>query len=112
MNVDLQGLKDRTDVLPMDGIVIHKGRRMTNDEIRIACNYGLECGYETAQEIPDEVIDKICDPYNLDFDRTKYDDAPKYYSIDYIEKIIRKLGNFWYNDWDADDLIRQIKEEL
>lgn len=112
MNVDLQGLKDQTDIYPMDGMVFHKGRRMTNDEIRIACNYGLAHGYKTSMEIPDEVIDKICDPDCRIFSRSEYDDAPNYYSLEYIAATLHRIQNCYNVDWVADDIMDKLREEL
>lgn len=112
MRVELQGLKARSDDYSMDGVLIHKGRRMTNDEIRWACEYGLKHGYKTMDEIPEEVIDKICDPYCSQIQEPKYDDAPEYYSLECIAKTLRRMQNCYNVDWDADDIMDKIRDEI
>lgn len=110
MDLCLAGYKRNRRGMTMGDLIIHKGRRMTESETRMVVNYGIEHGYELASQIPDEVADKICDPQCTEFD--KYDDTPEFYSLDYIREMLRKVQNCYYVEWDADDIMDKLEQEL
>lgn len=111
MDIDLEGFHSQCKYQLMGGLIIHKGRCMTERETRVAVNYGIAMGYKSASEIPTERIDEICDTHGNAEWMERFDDTPDFISMPELEQIIRKISNFWYNNFDADDLIRQIKEE-
>ncbi len=110
MDLCLAGYKRNREGLTMGDLLIHKGRRMTESETRMAVNYGIEKGYELASEIPDEVVDKICDPTCREYE--KYDDSPEFYSLAFIRQMLRRVQNCYYVEWDADDIMDKLEQEL
>lgn len=113
MKIDLEGFKRNCfDRYPVDGLIIVDGRAMTDSETRILVNYGIEKGYETADQVPDEIVKEICDTHGGAEWMRDYDDTPTYITLPYLERILKKLSGFYYNDWDGDDIYRQIVEEL
>lgn len=89
MNINLKGFKSNCGHTQMGDLAIHRGRRMTESETRMAVNYGIEQGYELASQIPDEVLDAICDPHNSDY--AKYDDTPRFLTLEALSKAIGSL---------------------
>ena len=112
MDVDLNGFHSQCKDQLMGGLIIHNGRCMTERETRVAVNYGIDRGYKFASEIPDEIVDEICNCHGNAEWMDQYDDTPDFVSIPVLERIIHRLAGYWHNDFDPDDLIRQIKEEL
>ncbi len=109
MNLDFKGYKHNCGHQPMGDLIIHKGRKLSESDTRKLVNYAIEQGYETLADVPDEVADKICDAGNSDFD--KYDDTPTFYTLGTIADAIRRIDVSYY-DWDAEDFIEKLKEEL
>lgn len=83
---------------------------MTESETRMMINFGIEHGIENASEIPDEVVDKICDPQCNDFDR--YDDTPTFISLERLDEIMHRIESCHYVEWEADDIMDKIREEV
>lgn len=110
MDIDLKGYKANCGDMPMGDLIIHKGHRMTESETRMAVNWGIANGYKLATELPDEVIDKICDPYCKDY--TQYDDTPQFVSMDMLRSTLQRIQNCYNVDWDADDLMDKIEAKL
>ncbi len=112
MRLNLKGFQRDFPYKAVGGIIIHNGRCLTEEETRILVNYGVDKGYELADEIPNEIVDEICDTHGGAEWMEKYDDTPEFYTMPAIERVIRKLGNWYHNDWDVDEIIKQIKEEI
>lgn len=66
MNLSLKGVKANAWDYPLD-FVTHRGRRMTDGEVRTVVNYGIANCYEYSDEIPDEVVDAICELGNDEY---------------------------------------------
>lgn len=96
--------------MPMGDLIIHKGHRMTESETRMAVNWGIANGYKTTSELPDEVMDKICDPYCKDY--TEHNDTPRFVSMEKLRRTLCIIQNCYNVDWDADDIMDKIEEEL
>lgn len=109
MNVDIKGFKRNCGHKPMGDFLIHRGRHMSESDTRKLVNYAIEQGYETTADIPDEVADKVCDAFNKDFE--KYDDTPDFWTMEEIESAVR-WAIYKNYDWDADDFINRLKDEL
>lgn len=110
MDINLKGFKNNCGNQPMGDLIIHNGRRMTESETRMAVNYGIEQGYELASEMPDEVVDAICDPRNSDYD--KYDDTPDFFTLETLRPILQEIQGYHDTiDMTADDLIKAIEEK-
>ena len=110
MNVDLKGFKRNCGNRLMGDFIIHKGRRMSERDTRVLVNYAIEQGYENIADVPDEIADMCCDASNHELD--KYDDAPDFYTLEEIEHALNRIHNNYYVDWDADDIMDKLKEEL
>ncbi len=110
MNVDLKGFKRNCGNQLMGDFLIHKGRHLSERDTRVLVNYAIELGYETIADVPDEIADKCCDAFNHDLD--KYNDAPDFYTLDEIESALRRISYKEYVDWDADDIMLKLREEL
>lgn len=110
MDIDLKGYKANCGDMPMGDLIIHNGHRMTESETRMAVNWGIAHGYKSASELPDEVIDKICDPYCKDF--TEYDDTPRFVSMEMLRSTLQRIQNCYNVDWNADDIMDKIEAEL
>ena len=82
---------------------------MSERDTRVLVNYAIEQGYETIADVPDEIADMCCDAFNNELDR--YNDAPDFYTLEEIEYAIRRIDVPHY-DWDAEDFIEKLKEEL
>lgn len=110
MDISLKGFKDNCGHQLMGDLIIHNGRRMTECETRMAVNWGIENGYELASEMPDEVVDAICDPQTCDYD--KYDDTPDFFTLETLRPILREIQG-WHNtiDMTADELIQAIEDK-
>lgn len=94
----------------MGDFITHRNRHLSESDTRKLVNYGIEQGYETMKDIPDEIADKIVDASNHDFD--KYDDTPDFYTLEEIEHALNRIHNNYYVDWDVDDIMDKLKEEL
>lgn len=92
MDINLKGFKANCGHTQMGDLAIHRGRRMTESETRMAVNYGIEQGYELASQIPDEVLDAICDPRNSDY--AKYDDTPRFLTLEALSDILRDIAGY------------------
>ena len=110
MNVDLKGFKRNCGGQLMGDFIIHKGRHMSERDTRVLVNYAIEQGYETIRDVPDEIADMCCDASNHELD--KYDDAPDFYTLEEIEHALNRIHNNYYVDWDVDDIMDKLKEEL
>lgn len=111
MNINLKGFKSNCGHTQMGDLAIHRGRRMIESETRMAVNYGIEQGYELASQIPDEVVDAICDPHNSDYD--KYDDTPRFLTLETLRPILREIaGCRDYLEMTTDELIKQIEDRI
>lgn len=111
MDINLKGFKSNCSHTQMGDLAIHRGRRMTESETRMAVNYGLGQGYELASQIPDEVMDAICDPHNSDF--AKYDDTPRFLTLATLGDILRDIAGYrGYLEITTDELITQIEERI
>ena len=112
MNLDFKGFKAHCHNRLMGGIIIHNNRHMTERETRILVNLAIEKGYKTLHDVPDEMLDEICNPETPYEKYEAYDDTPDFITIRDVKNAIRKASNFWYYDFDSDTLIADIKEEL
>lgn len=112
MDIDLKGFKANCGDSLMSDFIIHKGRRMTERETRMAVNWGIENGYELASQIPDEVVDAICDPNSYDSKYDKYDDTPDFFTLETLRPILREIQG-WHDtiDMTADELIKEIENK-
>lgn len=110
MDVNLKGFKSNCGHTQMGDFIIHRGRRMTESETRMAVNYGIEQGYELASQIPVEILDAICDPHNSDYE--KYDDTPDFFTLETLRSILREIQG-WHDtiDMTADELIKEIENK-
>lgn len=112
MNLHLQGFKQNCGDTLMGGIITHKGRALTEAETRVLVNYGIEKGYETIRDFPDEVADEICDTHgNADW-MQKYDDTPEFISLPKLQRILEKMCNCYGYDFDPQELFLNIQEEI
>lgn len=112
MNLNLKGYKRNFQNMLMGELIIHKGRRLTESETRKLVNYAIEQGYELLSEVPDEIADSICDTDNPKEEFEKYDDTPDFVVLSEVERAIRNVSNYWKYNFNADELIADIKEEL
>ena len=113
MNIDLKGFHSQCKNQLMGGLIIHNDRCMTERETRIAVNYGIAMGYKLASEIPTEKIDEICNSHGNEPWMDQFDDTPEFVALPELERVIRKIADrYWRNNFDAEDLIVQIKEEF
>ena len=87
----------------MGDFIIHRGRHMSERDTRVLVN-------ETIKDVPDEIADKCCDASNHELD--KYDDSPDFYTLEEIESALRRVHNNYYVDWDVDDIMNKLREEL
>ena len=110
MNVDLKGFKRNCGHQLMGDFIIHRGRHMSERDTRVLVNYAIEQGYKTTADVPDEIADKCCDAFNHELD--KYNDAPDFYTLDEIAATLRKVQRCYDVDWNADDIIDKLREEL
>lgn len=94
----------------MGDFIIHKGRRMSERDTRVLVNYAIELGFETIKDVPDEIADKCCDAFNHELD--EYNDEPDFYTLDEIESALRRVQNCHNVDWNADDIMDMLKDEL
>ena len=67
VRTNLKGFKDNFNWEHTDfsGFFTHKGRDMTDLEIRYMIDYGISHGYEYDADIPDSIIERIikyCNP--------------------------------------------------
>ena len=64
-----------------------------------------------ASQIPDEVVDAICDPHNSDYE--KYDDTPRFLTLETLRPILRDIAGYrGYLEMTTDELIAQIEERV
>lgn len=111
MAINLKGFKENCGDSQMGDLAIHRNRRMTESETRMAVNYGIEQGYETASQIPNEVLDAICDPCNHEY--TRYDDTPRFLSIESLRPILHEIADYGARiDITVDELITEIEKRL
>ena len=110
MNLDLKGFKRNCGNQLMGDFIVHRGRHMSERDTRVLVNYAIELGYETIQDVPDEIVDKCCDACHHELD--KYNDTPDFYTIDEITSALRRVHNNCYVDWEVDDIMDKLKEEL
>lgn len=110
MNVNLKGFKKNCGNILMGDFLIHRGRHLSERDTRVLVNYAIELGYKTIADVPDEIVDKCCDPFNLELN--KYNDTPNFYTLDEIESAIKQISYKKYVNWDADDIIQKLREEL
>lgn len=111
MDIDLKGFKDFYGDECMGGLIIHKGRVMAEHETRMAINWGIENGYELASQLPDEVVDSICDPCNSDYE--KFDDTPRFFTLESLRPILHEIAGYrGYLEMTVDELITKIEERL
>lgn len=111
MDVNLHVFKANCGNTTMGGLAIHRGRRMTESETRMAVNYGIETGIELGSQIPDEVLDAICDPYNSDY--VKYDDTPHFFTLATLSGILSEIAGYrGYLEMTVDELITKIAERI
>lgn len=110
MDVYLKGYKANCGDGPMGDFLIHKNRRMTESETRMAVNWGIENGYKYASDLPDDVLDDICNP--LDRDYEDYDDTPDFFTLETLRHILREIQG-WHDtiDMTADELIKEIENK-
>lgn len=94
----------------MGDFAIHNGRRMTESETRMAVNWGIKNGFETASMIPTEILDAICEPTCHDYD--EYDDTPDFFTLETLRPILREIQG-WHDtiDMTADELIKEIENK-
>lgn len=110
MKIDLKGFHRNCKDDLMGGLIIHKGRCMTESETRILVNYGISKGYKLADEIPEEIVDEICDTHgNAEWMR-EYDDTPIFVSLPTLKRAINNLNSLWFDN--SDELYSAIIEEL
>ncbi len=113
MSISLKAFKSICfDQCPVDGLIVHNGRALTDSETRILVNYGIDKGYKTLTVIPKEIVDEICETRGNAEWMQQYNDAPQYIALPYLERILQKLSGFSCNDWDGDDIFRQITDEI
>lgn len=114
MDICLGGFKENCGQGLTGDLIIHKNRRMTESETRMAVNYGIEKGYRNASEIPDEIVDKICDPNNHEFE--KYDDTPDFVTLPRLETVLRNIltenWRYGFSNEQIEDLINEITDEV
>lgn len=111
MDVNIKGFKANCNDGPMGDFIMHKGHRMTESETRMAVNWGIENGYELASQLPDVVVDAICDPHNSDYE--KYDDTPYFFTIESLRPILREIAGYrGYLEMTVDELLTQIEERI
>lgn len=108
MNVDLKGFKRNCGHQIMGDFIFHK--LMFERDTRVLVNYAIEQGYETIKDVPDEIADKCCDASNHELD--KYNDTPDFYTLEEIESALNRVHNNYCVDWDVDDIMNKLKEEL
>lgn len=111
MNMNLKGFKANCHDNLMGDLIIHKGRCMTERETRILVNLGIEKGYETLKDVPDELADEICDPDNYE-KFSSYDDTPIFVSMSDLESAIRRVAGYAYYSIDGDEFVNDVKAEL
>lgn len=112
MNLNIKGFKRNCYHKLMGGLIRHKGRLMTERETRILVNIAIEKGYETLADIPDDLANKICDENTSYKEYEKYDDTPIFVSLSEFERIIKRVVNYHYYDFDPETLIQDIRYEL
>lgn len=110
--MNLKGFKANCHNSLMGGLIIHKGRHMTERETRILVNLGIERGYETLQDVPDEMADEICDPETPFEKFNTYDDTPIFVSLPVLKKTIRRVAGYACYHVDADELVNDVLIEL
>lgn len=110
MDINLKGFKANCGNLLMGDLAIHNGRRMTESETRMAVNWGIKNGFETASMIPSEILDAICEPYCHDYD--EYDDTPDFFTLETLHPILQEIQG-WHEtiDMTADELIQAIEDK-
>lgn len=112
MDIDLKGFKENWGDKPMGDLIIHKNHRMTESETRMAVNWGIANGYKLASELPDKVIDTICDPTEYHA-YAEYDDTPEFFSLESLRSILHQVSPCGYiYEQTPDELIEKIKEIL
>lgn len=112
MNMNLKGFKANCHDNLMGDLIIHKGRCMTERETRILVNLGIEKGYETLKDVPDEMADEICDP-EISYEKfNAYDDTPIFVSLPVLKKAIRRVAGYVSYLVDADELVNDVLIEL
>lgn len=112
MSVDLKGLKRQGECGPIGGILIWKGRCMTEEETRILVNYGLKNGYRLNSDVPEDIVDEICKSHGNAEWCDQYDEDPRLYTLDYIERIIHKVVAVHNLAVSAYNLCDYIRDEL
>lgn len=113
MNMNLKGFKANCHNKLMGGLIIHHERHMTERETRILVNLGIEKGYKTLHDVPDELADEICNP-DTPFEKFEsYDDTPIFVTLNDLESAIRRVvGYAYYYRIDADEFVSDVKSEL
>lgn len=107
MDLDLHGCLLNCEHYPID-FIIHRNRTMIDDEARTIINYGLANGYTYLSEIPDEVVDAVCEPGNTKYAEYEPKESPRYIS----EKHIREVLEAFSGEELVDNIIEEIMERL
>lgn len=111
MDVNIRGYKANCGNSPMGDLILHKGHRMTESETRMAVNWGIENGYELASELPDEVVDAICDPHNSDYE--EYDDTPCFFTLETLRSVLGEIAGYrGYIEMGVDELLTEIEDRI
>lgn len=59
LHASLKGLKRHAWRKNLSGFFTHKGRNLSDREVRLLVNYGIKKGYETEAEFTDEEVDRV-----------------------------------------------------
>ena len=59
LHANLKGLKKHCWRKNLSGFFTHKGRNLSDKEVRLLVNYGIKKGYETEAEFTDEEVDRL-----------------------------------------------------
>lgn len=111
MNIDLEGYHDHCKDKLMGDFFSHRGTYLSERTTRVLVNYCLEKGIETLNSIPDELADEVCSTIT-DNKWDKYDDTPDFISFPTLEKTLRRIANCYAIDFDPDELMNLIKNEM
>lgn len=110
MDVNLNGFKRNCADEQMGDFFIHRERRMTEYETRIAVNWGILHGIELMSQLPDNVLDEICDPKCDKYNR--YDDTPEFFTLRTLRSFLEEIAHRNYIGMTVDELIEKIEEKL
>lgn len=112
MDMNLKGFKHYHGETLMGGVISYNNRLLCEHESRILVNYGIAEGYEKLSDIPEEVVREVCEKHGHAEWMKKYDDTPEFISMDKLKGILMMLSGCWYNNFDGEDIYKQIEEEL